>query len=131
MNKAEKEAIKKLEDPYAWLSDFDPVPKGGQQRTDSPASLIWKNKTEFYGFLGECLATGQFGKTPPNVVREVAERVIKMTAASQTALRDRLNSMKPDGMVVHNRLGQKEVQLLAAKIGRMVDEANALNDGQS
>ena len=130
MNKAEKEAIKNLENPYAWLSDFDPVPKGGQQKTDPRACLIWKNKTEFYGFLAECLATGQFGRTPPDAVREVAERVVKMTAGSQAALRDRLNYMKPDGMVVHNRLGPKQVQLLAATIGRMVDETNALNDGQ-
>jgi len=53
-----------------------------------------------------------------------------MTPKAQGVLREHLQAMKPDGLVAHNRLGSKEVERLAATIGQMIDEANALNDGE-
>lgn len=131
MNKAERAAVKNLQNPHAWNSDFEfsRKEKNGQ-RSDSSNSLIWKTKTAFYGFLGEYLATGQFGRNPPDVLKEVAERVIHMTPRAQAILCEHLQAMKPDGLIVHNRLGSKEVQRLAMTVGQMIDEASALNDGE-
>src|SRR5207302_4001714 len=59
-----------LEDPYAKLSVIPP---------EEPVDLLWKTRTDVYGYISGEFALPLFRTRPPPLLRQLGEKVIRLS----------------------------------------------------
>jgi hypothetical protein len=119
-----------MQNPYAKLSilseeELALESADRQQQTN----LLWKTRTHGYQYVSEAFALPFVRTRPPELLRQFARKVIRLSPRAQSALHRRIRAHLPDEQIVYNRLPPNELDRLFLKLLEMAD-AVAASDGE-
>jgi hypothetical protein len=120
-----------MQNPYAKLSIFSEEELAlesadRQERTD----LLWKTRTHVYHYVSEAFALPFVRTRPPELLRQFAGKVTRLSPRGQSALHSRIRAHLPDEQIVYNRLPPNELDRLFLKLLEMAAAVAAV-DGQA
>jgi hypothetical protein len=128
---ATQASLFEMQNPYAKLSilseeelAFESADR--QERTD----LLWKTRTHVYQYVSEAFALPFVRTRPPELLRQFAGKVTRLSPRGQSALLRRIRAHLPDEQIVYNRLPPNELDRLFLKLLEMADAVAAV-DGQA
>jgi hypothetical protein len=119
-----------MQNPYAKLSilseeELALESADRRERTDP----VWRTRTQVYEYVGETFSLSIIRNRPPPLLKQLAEKVIRLSPPAQKELHRRIAAYLPDEHIVYNRLPPNEVDGLFVKLLEMADAIAAL-DGQ-
>lgn len=120
----------KLQNPYAKLSILgqEEVPFTSGEPPQC-IDLLWKTKTQVYEYVGKTFSLSITRSRPPPLLKQLGEKVIRLSPRAQNELQRRIAAYLPDEHIVYNRLPPNELDRLFVKLLEMADAVAAL-DGQ-
>lgn len=119
-----------MQNPYAKLSilseeELALESADRQERTDP----LWKTRTQVYEYVGETFSLSIVRNRPPPLLKQLGEKIIRLSPRAQKKLNRRIAAYLPDEHIVYNRLPPNELDGLFLKLLEMADAVAAL-DGQ-
>jgi hypothetical protein len=120
-----------LENPYAKLSilpqeELNPTAVEPQEQIGP----LWTKRTQVYQYVSEAFALPFVRTRPPELLRQFARKVTRLSPRAQGALYRRITAHLPDEHIVYNRLSPKELEQLLVGLLEMANDA-AAPDGQA
>jgi hypothetical protein len=117
-----------MQNPYAKLSILSEEelalgPADCQEQTD----LLWKTRTQVYQYVSEAFALPFVRTRPPELLRQFARKVTRLSPRAQSALHRRIIAHLPDEQIVYNRASPRELDQLLVKLIEMADAAAVLD----
>ena len=90
---------------------------------------VWKTRTQVYEYVGETFSLSIIRNRPLPLLKQLGEKVIRLSPRAQKELHRRIAAYLPDEHIVYNRLPPNELDGLFMKLLEMADAVAAL-DGQ-